>query len=64
VTATTFKVKGPTGRTIQPDELLMQILSNGDNPPEFGDRARYTITPSEVPRTAWNRCAGGSQGDA
>ena len=37
-------VTGPTGRTVQPDDLLMQILCNGDNPSSFIDRSSFIIT--------------------
>ena len=36
-------VTGPTGRTVEPEELLMQILVNGDNDLEFSNRADYII---------------------
>jgi hypothetical protein len=59
---TLVTVKSPTGRTIHPDDIHMRILCNADNPSGFSDRANYTITASEQPRTAWNRCAGGENG--
>lgn len=37
-------VTGPSGRTVEPEELLMQILVNGDNDRSFSDRASYIIT--------------------
>ena len=41
-------VEGPGGRSVKPDELLMRILCNGDNPPSVIDRGQHRIVDVPV----------------